>query len=434
MADLLTELLERRARFADDLLAKLGAAQRDGRNQMTAQERADRRVIDGLTNRIDELRAETDREAQIGANLAHLGHTANLPATLERRTMTPITSRPRGENTAFDASLVYQKRGRASWLRDLVQVQTGRDVDGSGGYAVPPAWLMQQYVEVARPGRAFADAVQRQPLPGGTDSINIPKMLTGTSVAVQTADNQDVSEVDLTDTFINAPVRTIAGQQGISLQIIDQSPVAFDDIVFRDLVAAHDAVLDGQCLAGSGVNGQVLGVANTPKIGTVAATNVDIKGFYSAIANAIQKVHTTRFLPPEAIILHPRRWCWYTSLLDASERPLVLGSAFGPMNVAGTLDVVASQQIVGEVQGLPVIMDPNITTTAGAGANEDIVYVARVSDAVLWESGVRCRVLPKVRAQSLTVLLQIYSYLAFTAARLPQSFIQITGLTAPTWT
>ena len=109
-------------------------------------------------------------------------------------------------------------------------------VDGSGGYAVPPAWLMNQYVELARPGRAFANLVQRQPLPGGTDSINIPKLLTGTSTAVQTADNQPVVQQDLTDTFINAPVRTISGQQAVAIQLIDQSPIAFDDVVFRDLM------------------------------------------------------------------------------------------------------------------------------------------------------------------------------------------------------
>jgi hypothetical protein len=69
-------------------------------------------------------------------------------------------------------------------------------------------------------------------------------MLTGTTVAVQTADNQAVSDTDLTDTFINAPVRTISGQQGVAIQLIDQSPIAFDDVVFRDLVAAHAAVLE----------------------------------------------------------------------------------------------------------------------------------------------------------------------------------------------
>jgi hypothetical protein len=76
---------------------------------------------------------------------------------------------------------------------------------------------------------------QRQPLPGGTDSINIPKILTGTAVGVQTADNTPVVDVDLTDTFINAPVRTISGEQAVAIQLIDQSPIAFDDLVFRDL-------------------------------------------------------------------------------------------------------------------------------------------------------------------------------------------------------
>ena len=132
-------------------------------------------------------------------------------------------------------SITYRRSGGPSYLRDMVRVGAGIDdtsesrnrlamhaeqvahhpdylelrdlsrVDGSGGYAVPPVWLMSQYIELARPGRAIANLVQRQPLPGGTDSINIPKVLTGTAVGVQTADNTPVTHVDLTDTFINAP-------------------------------------------------------------------------------------------------------------------------------------------------------------------------------------------------------------------------------------
>ena len=88
--------------------------------------------------------------------------------------------------------------------------------------------------------------------------------------------------------------------------------------------------------------------------------------------------------------------------------------------------------MVGSIQGLPVVTDPNIATTSGAGT-EDIVYVLRASDAVLWESGIRARVLPETKSQNLTVLLQLYGYLAFSAARYPQSVVEITGLTAPTF-
>lgn len=360
--------------------------------------------------------------------------------------------------------LTYRRGlGQPSWLKDMIHAALGNDnsgasrgrlmshardvaehgafqefrdlsrVDGSGGYGVPPAWLMSQYIELARPGRAIANVVQRQALPGGTDSLNVPKILTGTTVAVQTADNTPVSDTDLTDTFINAPVRTIAGQQGLAIQLIDQSPIAFDDIVFRDLVAAHAAVTDGQVIGGAGTNGQVLGIRNTPNISTIAVSTLDLQGTYSAIANGIQTIHSTRFLPPDVIAMHPRRWGWFTSLLDGNQRPLFLPTANGLMNAAGVVEAVASQQVVRQIQGLPVITDPNIPVNLGAGNNEDVIFVMRASDLVLWEDGIRARVLPEVKAQNLTVVLQIYNYFAFTASRFPQSVVEITGLTAPTF-
>ena len=85
------------------------------------------------------------------------------------------------------------------------------------------------------------------------------------------------------------------------------------------------------------------------------------------------------------------------------------------------------------LHGLPVVTDPNIPVDQGTGNNEDPVFVVRASDLVLWEGGIRARVMPETRATTLTVLLQIFSYLAFSAGRYPQSIVEITGLTAPTW-
>ena len=99
-----------------------------------------------------------------------------------------------------------------------------------------------------KPGRAFANLVQRQPLPGGTDSVNFPKILTPTAIAIQTADNTPVVEQDLTDTFVSAPVRTIAGQESVAIQLIDQAPISMDDVIFGDLVAAYAQNVDVQVL------------------------------------------------------------------------------------------------------------------------------------------------------------------------------------------
>ncbi|MGO9032224.1 phage major capsid protein [Mycobacterium sp.] len=433
---------------------------------LEARDQGRQTLSEGEDRRYRQARSDlTALDAQIAEYREDLARS-QMPAHLSRLSPTnpQTTSRNTTMNHADARDLIYRRGDpHQSWCRDLIRLSLNLDsdgesrarlgshaqqvvdhpafqehrdlsrVDGSGGYAVPPAWLMNQYVELARPGRAFANLVQRQPLPGGTDSINIPKVLTGTATAVQTADNTPVQDVDLTDTFINAPVRTISGQQGVAIQLLDQSPIAFDDLVFRDLIADYASQLDTQCLSGSGTNGQVLGVNNTPNIGSIAVSTVDIQGVYSAIANAIQTIHTTRFQPPEVVVMHPRRWGWFLALLDTQQRPLFLPDANRPYNAAGILEEVASQQVVGSIQGLPVVTDPNIETNLGTGGDEDPVYVLRASDVVLWESGIRARVLPETKAQNLTVLLQLYGYLAFSAARYPASIVEISGLSAPTW-
>lgn len=340
---------------AENLCLEVRSANREEFTPGEARRLAEmRRDMNALDAQITETRGEIER--------AGLGSPLLARLSRNQTTMRSTMNEP----------IAYRRNG-PSYLRDMVRVAAGIDdtsesrnrlamhaeqvanhpdymelrdlsrVDGSGGYAVPPAWLMSQYIELARPGRALANLVQRQPLPGGTDSINIPKVLTGTTVAVQTGDNVAVSQTDLSDSFINGPVRTISGQQGVAIQLIDQSPIAFDDVIFRDLTAAFATQVDLQVISGTGTNGQILGILQTPNIGSVGATSVDIKGFYSAIANAIQLVHTTRFLPPEVIVMHPRRWGWFTSLLDQNQRPLVLPIAGGPFNVGGLLENVDSQ-------------------------------------------------------------------------------------------
>ncbi len=461
-----SELLETRRQGilagAHDLLT---TAISEGRQRLHPLEQ---REYNAALTEARELTAEIERVGQINGQLQRLQRAQSEFFGTTPGTRTPEKSTTMRTPATRDDHLTYARRNyRTSWIRDFCSAQTnlGEDVDGArqrlarhadevksdaayleyrdisrvdgqGGYAVPPAWLLDQYVELARPGRAFADLCQRLPLPGGTDSINVPKVLTGTAVGVQTADNTAVVDVDLTDTFINAPVRTISGQEGVSIQLLDQSPIAFDDVVFKDMVAAYAGALDQQVLYGTGSAGQILGVDYTPGISTVAVSAVTVEGVYSAIANAVATIHTTRFRPPEVIVMHPRRWGWLLAQFDQQGRPLFVPNAQGPVNVGGVLTDVASQQIVGSVQGLPIVTDPNITTTAGLespAGTEDQIIVARASDLTLWESGIRTRVLPEVKSANLTVVLQVYGYMAFSAGRYPQSVAIISGLTPPSW-
>jgi len=296
---------------------------------------------------------------------------------------------------------------------------------------------MSQYVDLARAGRAYANLCNTQPLPAGTDSINIPKMSTGTATAIQTADNAAVAETDMTDTSVQAPVRTIAGQQDVAIQLLDQSPISFDQVIFRDLVADYATKLDLQVISGSGSSGQVTGVRGTSGITTIAYTDASptVAELYSKLADAVQRVHTQRFMPPTVIVMHPRRWAWFLAASDSNGRPLVVPQSGNPQNAVATLGAVAAEQVVGSMHGLPVVTDPSMPTTLGAGTNEDVVHVLRASDLLLFESGIRSRVLPDVGSGNLTVRLQVYGYLSFTAARYPASVVEIggSGLAAPSF-
>jgi hypothetical protein len=123
--------------------------------------------------------------------------------------------------------------------------------------------------------------------------------------------------------------------------------------------------------------------------------------------------------------------------LDTTDRPLVLPRANNFQNAAGIEGSnVASQGIVGEMCGISIVVDPNLGTTAGGGSGvgtDDVAYLGRFSDCLLFEGFPRARVLPETRATSLTVLLQVFAYAAFSAQRYSQSIVQLTGLSAPTF-
>ncbi len=241
--------------------------------------------------------------------------------------------------------------------------------------------------------------------------------------------------MDLTDSSLSIPVRTIAGQQDVAIQLLDQSPVNFDEIVFRDLLADYATKTNLQILNGTGAAGQVLGLGAQTGVTAVTLTGTDVGALYSAIANATQQIYTARFAAPNVIVMHPRRWAWLVSRLDANTRPLVVPAAQGPGNAMGTFAGVVTQQVVGSIQGLPVVTDPSVPTNLGTGANEDRIFILRTDDVVLYESGIRTRVLQETLSGTLTVRLQVYGYLAFSAGRYANSTARIggAGLVAPTF-
>lgn len=386
--------------------------------------------LDEANQRKSELRAGAVKAAAAQGKLESINEQATYAKGGTNRFFRDVYDAFMGDRSAHDRLQRHEQDVRT--LPEYAEYRTALNTTtGTGGSFTPPAYLLAEWIKFARPGRPFADIVDNQALEHGTMQINVPKIQTGTAVGYQTTQNTALGETDLTDGFVTGNVVTIGGNQTVSRQLLDQAGVAIDSIVFGDLTAAHAQYLDAQLYIGSG-SGQLLGIDNLSGIQTVVTGGLTIQYVYAAVANAIQAVWTSRFASPDAILMHPRRWGWFLSLLDANDRPLFLNDSNGPMNVAGLSDSIAPEAVVGRMHNLPVITDPSVPTTLGAGSNQDAIYVLKSKDLQLHSTGIRAEAFREPLAAQMSVLLQVSSYNTF-ISRYPSSVVQITGFTPPTW-
>ena len=356
-------------------------------------------------------------------------------------------------------AMTYDRDGKNSFVRDMIGAQLRNDrsswerlarhqqevaietrdisrTDGAGGDFVPPIYLINEYAEFARAARVTADLVTNMALPAGTDSINIPQITTGTLAAFQSADNAATTTRDMVSSTVTAPVRTISGYENVSIQLVEQSPLAggLDRLVFGDLMADYALQLNTAVVGtGDGTSGTLkglitLGADTTNGIPTTwtETTPSAVNGLI-ALAKGISKVTTNRFKAAEAIVMHPSMWYWFASQVDGSNRPLVVPvtGASQAFNASGTVtNPGAPAGLVGTIQGVPVFIDATLPKTYAT--NQSPILVGKFSDSYLFESGVKTRVLPDVLSSNLTVRFQVYGYAAL-AHRFNKSVSAISG-------
>ncbi len=456
MHEFIKKLNERRSALLEEIRSAITAAETEERD-LTDDENASivtlRMQIAELDVRIADLVEDERREHEAAEAIAALEGRTGAGVGGGRVTNEPTTY-GRGAQHSFYRDLAHahapggmadpEARERLQRHRqetdvelrsrpELEQRANMSRTDGTGGEFVPPLWLVDQYVPLARAGRVAADLCRNLPLPAGTDTITLPTVATGTAAAEQ-SDGSSVQKTDMTTSSVAGAVRTIAGQQVFAMQLLDQSPINFDEVVFADLISDLFAKLDVQVLNGTATNGKgLLQLASTISVSYTDASPT-VPELYPKIADGDQQVHTNRFMPPQARLMHPRRWGWILASLDANSRPLVVPNAQGPQNAFAGMDDVRSEGSVGSLQGLPVYVDANIPTNLGGGT-EDAIITARFDDLYLYEGALRSRVLYETDADTLSVRLQVWEYFAVLFGRYPKAIAKVTGtgLAAPTF-
>lgn len=439
-------------------------------------------IIKQLTEKRDALLAEarslvaneaaTDTDLDTAearhAEVRKLDERIAAQEALEARFASAIDARPAGETVAAvkseartyrpDAGFSFfadaYRAGHGDWQaseriqRHAREEKLETRASGTDNFAglVVPQYLTALYAPLARAGQPTVNVANKSvPLPREGMTVNISRITTGSTVAVQGTQNSSISQTDMDDTLLTLNVATLAGQQVLSRQLLERGTPGLDQLVFADLVAAHATAKDGQVLTGTGSNGQVTGILTSTNTNTVTYTSTQptVALLYSKVASAISTVNTTRYLPPDTIIMHPRRWAYLLAAVDGSNRPLVVPAANGPFNAAGSGEAAQYGQVVGNIMGVNVVTDASVPTTWSAGSTntsgtEDVIIVCRSQDLLVMEEGdgmPRELRFEQTNAASLGVNLVVYSYFTSTADRYPGAFsvIKGTGLVAPTF-
>jgi len=404
--------------------------------------------IKKLDERIEQM-SDIEIRNQKAADLA-----AKVDANIE-----PKKEARAGGFIVTSEQLTYSERSSNDFLTDALKAQFKTDGEASARIArhqqemaiekravgtsnfaglVVPQYLVDLYSPLARAGRPFADAARKHQLPTQGMSVVISKINTGTTTAYQTSQNTAAVSQDIADNTLTVNVNTIAGQQSVSKQALLRG-YNIEGIVLGDLIRDYHTKLDNSLLNGSGSNGQPLGLVNmtTGILITYTATTGTVAGLYPKVADAIQSIQSNIYTNPNAILMHPRRLGFLLAALDSQNRPLVVPTAYNPVNAIGTGNGTPTYGNSGySMLGLPIITDANIATNVGASTNQDTIFVVDLNECHLWEEAAAPTYVTFEEPNGkVAINIVLFGMSAFTADRYGKAIAQIngTGLASPSF-
>lgn len=454
---MLTALMERRAALKASL--ELLSSAKDDKGEVRSLTEVENTEFDAgvaelrkIDERIAELQEAEVREAKAAAHHVEAG-TTEVRAGGAKVTDAPVYAKGNIQRSYF-RDLAKAKVGDDVEARERLQRHAAQMADeqralgntnttgGSGGEFAPPTWLVSEYIKLARAGRVTADLFKKSEVPSGTSSISIPRIATGTTVAIQSTQNTALSQTDLTTASVSTGFTTVGGKQIVSQQLLDQSALNFDEVILQDLAAAYAQQIGSQVIVGAGTganNNSVLnGLANASVLAANQATlaaSPTAATFYSKANGMLASFVTNRFANPTHWIMHPRRWYWLMSQTDSQGRPLVVPADVAMNPIAADNPGPDVQGVAGRFLGLPVVIDPNLPVNLGAGTNQDEIFLVKADDLWLFESQPKAEVFREPYADSVGVLFRLYSYAGTILNRYGSSIATMNGagLVTPTF-
>ena len=254
---------------------------------------------------------------------------------------------------------------------DPAVVQAAADSIGTTNPAFNPIQYMKELYVNNRFGAPARDAVSRGVLPTSGMTFQIPSLVTsaggGSGVAPTVAATSEAgtpSNTGMETQYITGTVSKYAGQQTITLELLERSnPVFFDELA-KQMELAYLKSIDAAILAGL-VSG---GTTGTKNYSADSAGIIDFVSTESALAYAGTSSFAKNYLCGIS------QWSTLMGAVDTTGRPIY--NAVNPWNAAGESNPGA---IKGNVLGLDLYVDYQAVATT----IDNSAFIV-VPDAVTW--------------------------------------------------
>jgi HK97 family phage prohead protease len=305
----------------------------------------------------------------------------------------PIFTQPR-ELPALTAGqfahkMLSAQRGNRDAIDFVTAAGEATTTDNAGLIPVP---YLREVIGVVDSSRPFIDSIERRALPAAGMSFRIPRW----QVLPTVAETDELATPSDTMTEIDdlvVDVVKFAGQQRVSIELLERSDPSYLDELLRGLAASYAQQTDlyafTEGVVGCGASG-----------GT---------GYVAAIADAVADSAAVMRFNPNRLLVGATQYAGLLSAVDDADRPLF--NAVGPTTNAAGTNIMSR----GNVMGLDLVVDYNI------GATNILAYPSAY--AAFYESGtaqVRVNVI-----DTMTVEIAVYGFVAL-ANKYPTAIRAIT--------
>lgn len=384
--------------------------------------------------KVAELEVQTASEERFSTGTESRSYDRVARVGSEERTYRKDTDR-KGSQFIRDVSKQFLYRDLEAEQRLVRHMQEERveraqylqRAAGTGAFSglVVPQYLTDMYAPAVANLRPFADICNKHDLPSDGMTVNISRITTATSVALQATENTAVSETDIDDTLLTENVQTASGQQTLSRQAIERG-TGVEEVTLGDLFKRYATVLDNTL-----INQATTGLAAVAQTTTYTDASPTVPELYPKLLGAAAGVEGALLgqAVPSHVIMHSRRWYWMQSQVGPNW-PSIQQPGIDPQS-AGVNNAVrygtGSRGVL--PNGMQAVVDNNIATNGGTGTNEDAIYVVPQDECHLWEDPqapvfIRAE---QAKAASLGVLLVLYGYFAYSMRRYSNGMQSITG-------